>query len=274
MLVSRRFDGQPQEFFDLTEGTLQQAWEGLNRGQVVVGSVLALRRKLAAGQSLSIQTQQGPVDLEIAAIANDYLGGGLTVYMDSRLAKELLGVEGIDSLIVDAAPGQLAAVEISLQRLCESSGLILQSYSQLVKLIDGMVDSVVASLWMLLALGCAIAAMGLVNTLTMNILEQTREIGVLRVVAMTRSQVRSMMVAQAIMLGLLGLVPGALFGVFVQYSVGLSSYVVLGHEVAFILRPALFFGALLVGLLLVIAASWIPAERAARLKLAAALHYE
>ena len=55
-----------------------------------------------------------------------------------------------------------------------------------------MINSVVGSLWMLLALGCTIATLGLVNTLTMNILEQTREIGMLRVIAMTRSQVRRM----------------------------------------------------------------------------------
>lgn len=68
---------------------------------------------------------------------------------------------------------------------CQAHGLLLQSYADLVQYIDTMINGVIASLWMLLGLGCVIATMGLVNTLTMNILEQTREIGMLRTVAMT-----------------------------------------------------------------------------------------
>jgi putative ABC transport system permease protein len=274
MLIVKDFRGEPTELLDIAQGTTEKAWQGLANNQVVLGSVLALRRNLNVGDTVSISTQDGSVALPIAAIANDYLGGGLTIYMDRQLAHDLLGIEGLDGLIVKAQAGKIKAVESSLQSLCQQEGLILQSYADLVSMIDGMVNSVVASLWMLLALGCAIAAMGLVNTLTMNILEQTREIGMLRVVAMTRSQVRRMICTQALMLGLLGIIPGVIVGIFVQYSIGLSSFVVLGHDIAFTLRPGLLIGAAVFGMLLVLAASWIPAERAARLKLAAALQYE
>jgi putative ABC transport system permease protein len=128
-----------------------------------------------------------------------------------------------------------------------------------------MVNGVIASLWMLLAFGAFIAAMGLINTLSMNILEQTREIGMLRVVAMTRSQVRRMILTQALLLGVIGLLPGLLAGVFVEYAIGLSSWAVLGHVIAFKFRPELFFGCLAASIGIVLLSSWIPAERAARL---------
>jgi putative ABC transport system permease protein len=274
MLIVRDFQGPSSDFFDLAEGTQEMAWQGLASHQVVIGSVLALRRNLKVGDTVEIQTDDGTMALPIAAIANDYMGGGLTVYMDRRLAFDLLAVEGLDGLIIKAMPGKQKMVESSLQELCQKHGLILQSYADLVKLIDGMVNGVVGSLWVLLVLGCAIAAMGLVNTLTMNILEQTREIGMLRVVAMTRSQVRRMICSQALILGILGIIPGVLVGVFIQFAIGLSSQSVLGHEIAFTFRPELILSATVVGLVLVLAASWIPAERAARLKLAVALQYE
>ncbi len=137
-----------------------------------------------------------------------------------------------------------------------------------------MVNGVIASLWTLLTLGCSIAAMGLVNTLTMNILEQTREIGMLRVVAMTRQQTRRMILAQAIMMGVLGILPGAAIGVFVSYAISLSAQSILGHDIRFVFHPALVGGAIVVGILIVLVASLVPAERAARLKLSAALQYE
>ena len=47
-----------------------------------------------------------------------------------------------------------------------------------------------ACLWGILILGFVVAGFGVFNTLTMNVLEQTRELGLLRVVAMTRRQIR------------------------------------------------------------------------------------
>ena len=44
-------------------------------------------------------------------------------------------------------------------------------------------------LWLLLALVFVVASLGIVNTLTMNVMEQTREIAVLRSVALSRGQV-------------------------------------------------------------------------------------
>lgn len=274
LLVVRDFSSTPSDFLDLTQGNMEQVSRSLPEGQVVIGSVLATRRDLNVGDQLSLKSGSGSAILTVAGIANDYLGGGLTVYMDRYVAHDLLGIEGIDGLIVRAEPGQLQSVELALQKLCKSEGLILQSYAELVSMIDSMINSVVGSLWMLLALGCTIATLGLVNTLTMNILEQTREIGMLRVIAMTRSQVRRMILAQAVLLGILGIIPGALVGVFVQYAIGLSAKVVLGHDIAFALRPGLLAGSIVIGLLLVFLASWVPAERAARLQLSSALHYE
>lgn len=83
-----------------------------------------------------------------------------------------------------------------------------------------------------------------------------------------------MIFAQATLLGVIGLIPGAAAGVLVSWAIGLSSQAVLGHEVTYQFRPGLVLGCLLVGLLVVMLSSLIPAERAARLKLASVLHYE
>ena len=96
----------------------------------------------------------------------------------------------------------------------------------------------------------------------------------LRVVAMTRRQTRRMILAQALMMGFLGIVPGAIVGVFVSYAISLSAQAILGHNILFELHPWLVLGAVVLGMAIVLVASLIPAERAARLKLSAALQYE
>jgi putative ABC transport system permease protein len=229
---------------------------------------------LGVGDKIPLETQTGTVQLTVAATVNDYMAGGLTIYLTREVASDLLSVTGVDAYVIQAEPAKMEQLEQQLQQYCRDNGLLLQSYADLVQSIDAMINGVVASLWMLLALGCVIAALGLVNTLTMNILEQTREIGMLRVVAMTRGQVRRMIFAQATLLGLIGLVPGAISGVFVAYAISLSAQSVLGHAITFHFRPGLVLGCLVVGLLTVLLSSLIPAERAARLQLSSALHYE
>jgi putative ABC transport system permease protein len=49
--------------------------------------------------------------------------------------------------------------------------------------------------WRLIAM--VVASLGVVNTLTMNVLERTQEIGMLRGVGMTRTQVGKMILAEA-----------------------------------------------------------------------------
>ena len=75
----------------------------------------------------------------------------------------------------------------------------------------------VASLWGLLALGFIVGAFGMANTLTMNVLEQTRELALLRVVAMTRWQVRKTILAQAVIIGFIGLTLGVAGGIIGSY---------------------------------------------------------
>ena len=151
---------------------------------------------------------------------------------------------------------------------------MLQSFADLRQRIDDLMKGVVASLWGLLALGFIVGSFGIANTLTMNVLEQTRELALLRVVAMTRWQVRKTILAQAVIIGFIGLTLGVVGGIIGSYVSNLCVVPVLGHAVEFALHPSLLAVCFATGLVVIIAAAWLPAERAARLQLLIALQYE
>ena len=112
------------------------------------------------------------------------------------------------------------------------------------------------------------------NTLSMNVLEQTRELALLRVVAMTRRQVRKMVLSQAGIIGLIGVLLGMVSGAITAYVISLSMVTLLGYPVPFILHPLLFVGCFAAAMALVLLASVLPAQRAAKLDLLIALQYE
>lgn len=274
IVVVRKFNSDTQDYFDLTEGTAAEVIRGVRNGDVVLGSVLSQRLNLHIGDTIPLETNEGSTTLRIVGVTNEYIAGGLTVYLEAEYAKKLLSVEGTDVIVVKANPKDLALVEQQLRTLCIESGMMFQSYVDLVKVIRDTLNGVVGGLWAVLALGSVIAAFGLINTLAMNILEQTREIGMLRVVAMTRWQIRKMILAQALIMGIIGIVPGVLTGLWIHYVINLTTMPVTGHAVQFKIYPWLLIGAPMFELLVVVVASMVPAERAARLNVSSALQYE
>jgi putative ABC transport system permease protein len=274
IVIVREFAPGTPIYFDLKAGDPNLIQRQLHAGEVVIGTVLAQRMALRVGDSLALETLEGPQRLRIAGLTNEYLVGGLAVHMERQTARRWLGVEGVDGYFIQAQPHARADVQARLQQLCDRHGVLLHSFAEISRLIDSMILGIDGCLWGILVLGFVVAALGVFNTLTMNVLEQTREIGLLRVVAMTRGQVRRMILAQAAILGGAGLVPGTVAGVGLSYVIHLATLPAIGHPVEFGFHPLLASASFWGGTLLVFAAAWFPAERAARLELMTTLQYE
>lgn len=273
ILARTMADGHPLNL-DIEDADPQAVRARLQAGEVAVGSVLARRLGIAAGATVTLPTKQGPVPLRVAARVTDYTVGGMVMYMDWPVARRLLDFKGVDAFCITVPDGQAAAADEALRAFCQRETLFLQPNAELRAVIDELVEGIVGFLWLLMAMAFLVASLGIVNTLTMNVLEQTRELGVLRAIAMTRRQVRKMVFCQAVSLGVLSLVPGLLGGLGLAYLVHLSNTAVLGNPVAFSLRLDLMAGSAVIALLTAALASLVPARRAAYLNVPAALQYE
>jgi putative ABC transport system permease protein len=274
MAVVRDFTSEKQVYFDLWTGDPARVRDQIRQGELVIGTVLAQRTGLKLGDQITVDTREGAKSFRIAGVANDYMVGGLAVFMDRKLAERLLGLEGIQGYIVQADRNALTEVKTRLDEVAGKYGVLVFTEADISRVVDDMVRGVDACLWGILVLGFVVAAFGVVNTLTMNVLEQTRELGLLRIVAMTRRQVRKTIFTQAAIIGTVGLVPGSLAGVALAYLINLATMPALGHPVQFVLHPILIAVSFTFAFTLVVLAAWIPAERAARLNLMEALQYE
>ena len=162
--------------------------EQLIAGQVAIGSVLAERTKLKVGDGITLESQDGPKKFPIAAIINDYQNGGLTIHMERKIAHEQLGLEGVNAYIITAdhnrttTSPERAEKNHSRERL---AAVIFRRYSANDRRHDVRRGG---GLWSMVVLLLVVSAVGVTNTLTINVLEQTREIGLLRIVAMTATR--------------------------------------------------------------------------------------
>jgi putative ABC transport system permease protein len=274
VVVVREFSANKELPIALKSGNLDTLRQQLSDGEVVIGTVLSQRTGKSVGDEIELGTREGVKRLRVAGTTNAYMVGGLVVYMEGAIARKLLGVSGVDVFIIEAQPGRQAAAEGSLKKICEQRGLMLTSFAELRGALDAKLNGVVGGLWGLLALLFVVAAFGIANTLTINVLEQTRDLALLRVVAMTRRQVRKTILAQAAIIGLIGLITGTVGGLIGAFIINLCSFALLGRVVDFVLQPTLLGVCFGLGLVVVLVAAWLPAERAARLNLLLALQYE
>ncbi|MCE9551800.1 MAG: FtsX-like permease family protein [Planctomycetes bacterium] len=259
---------------ELIAGNPDTLLEEMEAGNVVIGSVLATRAKLKLGDTIPLKVLEGQKPPKIVAIANEYMAGGLAMHMRPQPAADLLGIKGLNGYVVKTEPGQVAEVGAGLKNLVQKHGLILQSQKELLTMIDNMMAAVVGCFWFLLVLVFVVAAFGVVNTLTMNVIEQTRELGLLRIVAMTRNQVRKLIVSQAALLATIGLVPGVLAGLALAWFMNQAMETLAGRPIDFDLHPVVILSCFCVAFCIVLLAAWFPANRAAKLKLAEALQYQ
>jgi putative ABC transport system permease protein len=261
LVLARTFAPDRPLHLDLQEGDEEAVRRGLSRGDVVLGTGLAAKLGLHAGDTLTLQTAKGARQIHVAGTMTEYAVGGMALYLEWATARRLLDVPGPNLLLVTAGPGAAPA----LRALCEQRHLLLQSNAELRGLIEQMLARVTGMLWALMALSFVVAALGVVNTLTMNVHDQTREIGVLRALGLRRGQICHVVLTQAFLLGCISILPGAAAGLGLAYVINRSSAAWVGTTVAFHLDGAVLGGCCALAMALALLAALLPARRAARL---------
>ncbi len=126
--------------------------------------------------------------------------------------------------------------------------------------------------WVIAGLAILIGGIGMMNSQLMSVFERTREIGVLRAVGWSSRRVMSMILGEAILVGLLGGVFGLGLGWFLLYS--FSEVASFFGASATEIDPGLLVQALVVVLIMGLVGGLYPAWRASRLPPVEALRYE
>jgi putative ABC transport system permease protein len=262
LVLARTFaPGKPLPL-DLQEGEPAAVREQLHAGDVVVGTALARKLNLGVGDTVTLDTAEGPQPLRIAGTVNEYSVGGQVLYLEWEAARRLLPLPGAHVFLITARAG--APIEARLQAYCEGQGLLLQSNADMRGFIDRLLGRVAAIVWALIVLTFLLAALGIVNTLAMNVLEQDRDLGILRALGMTRGQVSRSILYQGGMLAVLSALPGAVAGIGLAWLLNGACGRLSGRQPAFTVHPGQVAGCVGLALAAGLLTALFPARRLAR----------
>lgn len=263
--------------FEWNTPSTDQAYTQLEGGRwVIANGIYAAQHKLTLGQALLIETPNGPRTYHLAGVGNDYLNAKLsTIYTSqANLARDfnatsdlLIMANRLPAADPDAVKARLdsIAVDYPAFKLYESSQWRteqLNTFSQTIVIFYSLMAA--------LALPSLLA---LVNTLAISVLARTREIGMLRAVGSTRRQIRRMVMAESLLLSIIGIVFGIVAGLWLGYAL-VRAMSAVGWVMPYFFPWGGIAATIVIGLLFGMMAALIPARSAAKLDVVEALHFE
>ena len=253
------------------------AMAGLASGGAVIGKGLADDTGLAIGDPLLLKGASGTTRVPVVAAVDTLEANGNLVTLSLATMKRVYGIESDSILAVTAASPdrrkQLGAeVEQLLKR--EYPGFEAVSNEEFKQQYGDQIDQQFAFFNAIIGIAVVVGLLGIINTLSMSVLERTREIGVLRALGGSRWRIRRTMLNESLLISLAGSIAGIAAGLLVGavwvLSIRASTLVGLDLRIPTGILVLIGVLAVLIGTL----AAILPARRAARLDPLEALTYE
>lgn len=260
----------PKSIFEVFDfGRIRGNEQDLAAGTIMTSTATAEKRGWKLGEEIPVyfaKTGQQKLKL-VATFSTESPMGDFFVPL-STFNENSLGIFSVDFLIyVKADSGaSVPALRHQLDKLVKDMPAIsVQNVAEYVKAQTAPFDTFLAIVYGLLLLAVIIALIGIANTLSLSVLERTRELGLLRAVGMSRRQLRLAIIGESLIISIFGVAMGLLLGIV--FSGALSTVIASDN-------PAIFAYTLPVGSLVAIVviamvagvlAALVPAWRASRL---------
>lgn len=236
-------------------------------GDLAAGQVLVTEDQgVTVGESVTVTVPgAAPLQLTVGGVFEATPALGSYVVTTADLATVAPRAHDV-FLLVTGEPGTTAAeLQADLDAYLVDAFPLVQAETLegFVEANRSVVDQGVAMISALLGLSLLIALLGVANTLSLSVIERTREVGMLRSIGMSRRQVRSMVRVEAMLMAGYGAVLGGLIGLALGFTV--SGVLLDGVDVPVTVpggQLALYVG---VAVVAAVGAATFPARRAARL---------
>ncbi|MCB1256697.1 MAG: FtsX-like permease family protein [Microthrixaceae bacterium] len=248
-----KISGNPADFVD---------------GTLAVSKVFAEERGWKLGDEIPLYfAQTGEQKLRVAFFYTNFIGSASFHIPIETFNKNMLKMFDVDYLLtVQAKDGvPLAQVRKELDSAVKDLPTVtVQDLGEYVKSQTAPFDTFLAIVYALLMLAVIIALIGIANTLSLSILERTRELGLLRAVGMSKRQLRRSVFAESVLISVfgtaIGLVLGLVFSAAISTVIAADNPDIFQYTVPVPTLVVVVIGAMFAGVLAAVVPAWRTAK--------------
>ncbi|MEO3825394.1 FtsX-like permease family protein [Actinomadura sp. B10D3] len=196
---------------EMKQGTLAAAQKP---GTAMVDEMSAKVSGRGIGQTLQVKTSRGTVPVKITAVYRE--GSSLSgIIVPEADFTRYFGVRDPAEIYVKTRDGVPAS---QARRAMEDAArpypaAKVVSSAEFEESLSKAVDTVLMVFGGLLGLAIVIALFGIANTLTLSVVERTRESALLRALGLTKRQLRRMLSVEALVMAVIGAFTGVVLGI-------------------------------------------------------------
>lgn len=244
---------------------------------VILSDNFAALQDLHYGDIIELATPTGVHQVPIVGLVVDWSDQQGAILMDRASYIRWWGDDTVNVFRIYVKPG-VPPMDVRariIERFGGTERLFVLTNREVRSWISALTEQWLGLAYAQIAIAVLVAILGIVNTLTVSIIDRRRELGVLQAVGGLRNQIRRTIWMEALTIGVVGLVMGFAVGsVMLHYVLEMSQRDITGMSLPYTFPWAI--AGLLVPLILgsaFVASLW-PAESAVRGSLVEALEYE
>ena len=248
---------------ELTEGSFDE----LRPGTVLLSESDAPDDPI--GRTVTMTNSTGAtVDLEVVGIIKTSLDSALTgSFVDSTTFDGFVGATAPTVAFIDVQSGAQSDTAEAIDAITElRPDITLTEGNAIGRLVGSIFDFMINAVNGLLLMCVVVALIGIVNTLSLSILERRRELGLLRVVGMIDKRVQRMVRIESVLISAIGTITGVALGLFCGVALILGIDRLSDANISISLPGVQLLLILVLGISLGFLASLIPARRSTRLE--------
>ena len=208
--------------------------------EIVIGSVLARNLRVSIGDELTLlgSGRDGSFAAAVVNVVGIFDSGipdidRTIAEIPLRLFQDVFYMEGAGHQVVVNAPRLAGAEELQLRvesLLPAESSLVVQSWDALQPGLKQAIQADMSSAFFMYGVLVILVAFSVLNTQLMSVLERTHEFGIVMALGLTPGRLARLVILETTMMGLIGLVLGALIGGAITYWLGVQGFSWPGME--------------------------------------------
>jgi len=240
----------------------------------MIGNTIQL--DIIIGSGLVVADNQSnffTIDVKVVGIIDDETAP--YIYIPIRIFKENNINNYSSAKVIVKNDSDVDTVKVQIENLGYKVSSIKETIDQ-IKEFFSLFQMIIIFLG---SIAVIIASLGVFNTMTVALLEKTREVGFMKALGTTRKTIYSLFITEATIIGLLGTISGVIIGITVGKAINLYIYKLAqttnnAAEQLFYLPLNILPLVMIIAISISILTGFYPASRAAKIRPLDALRYE